>query len=291
MTAAVRAALDQGITWYDTAAMYGLGHSEEVLGRALGHRRADVVVATKFGVLFDDAGNARFDSTYDAVMRECDASLRRLGADYIDLYQQHIPDAVGTPLEETMRALDDLVRAGKVRYTGCSNVDVSLIERMLRVRRLDAVQPMYSLLFSEAERDLLPFCQEHGVGVVAYSPLASGLLAGHYTPDHQFGPEDFRATYPEFVGERLRQHLTTVERLRPIAARHERTLAQLAVAWVLANPAVTSAIVGIRRPDHITGIVPAAAWRLDEDTLAAIANALQPEAATSVADNEVIAPV
>jgi len=263
-TNAIHAALEHGINWFDTAAVYGMGHSEEVLGRALGSRRKDVIVATKFGLVWDENGGLTNLASYDSIMRECDASLKRLGTDYIDLYQQHWPDAVGTPVEETMRALDDLITAGKVRYAGVSNFDVPLLQRALTVRHLDSLQPPYSLFHREVEGEILTFCREHGIGVVAYSPLASGLLGGGYTPNQTFDPGDWRASSPDFTGEGLRRNLEKVDRLRAIAERFGRTVPQLAIAWVLSNPAVTSAIVGVRRPDHITGVLPAADWRLDD---------------------------
>ncbi|MBV9282078.1 MAG: aldo/keto reductase, partial [Chloroflexi bacterium] len=143
--AAIHTALDHGVNWFDTAAVYGLGHSEEVLGRALGKRRTEVIVATKFGLVWDDQGNLTNNGRHDSVVRECDASLKRLGTDYIDLYQQHWPDMIGTPVEETMRALDDLVKAGKVRHVGVSNYDLPLLRRALTVRHVDSLQPQYNL--------------------------------------------------------------------------------------------------------------------------------------------------
>jgi len=274
--AAIRAALECGVTWFDTAAVYGLGHSEEVLGRALGARRVDVVVATKCGLVWDAAGNVSNNGRYASVMREAEASLRRLGTDYIDLYQLHWPDT-GThaPVEETMRAMDDLVRQGKVRYVGVSNFDVPLLTEALAVWHVDALQPPYSLFNRDAEGELLPFCQEHGVGVVAYSPLASGLLGGRYSATQTFEPSDWRAHDANFTGEGLRHNLAIVDQLRAIAGRFGKTVPQLAVAWVLANPVVTSAIVGVRRPDHITGVAPAADWHLDQETRAEIDGVLQ----------------
>lgn len=263
---AIHVALDRGVNWFDTAAVYGLGHSEEVLGRALGARRKDVIVATKFGRVWDDAGNLSTSGRYDSVMRECDASLKRLGTDYIDLYQMHWPDREGAPVEETMRALVDLVEAGKVRYVGVSNFDVPLLRRALAVRHVDSLQPPYSLLHREVETDVLPCCRENGIGVVAYSPLASGLLGGKYTADQTFEDGDWRAASPDFTGEGLRRNLQVVNRLRKIAERNGKTVAQLAIAWVLSNPAVTAAIVGVRKPDHLTGALPASEWHLDADT-------------------------
>ena len=278
-TRAIQTALDAGVNWFDTAAVYGTGHSEEVLGRALGSRRRDVIVATKFGLVWNEDGKLSNLASYDSVMRECDASLRRLGTDYIDLYQQHWPDTAGTPVEETMRALDDLIAAGKVRYAGVSNFDVPLLERALTVRHVDSLQPPYSLFSRDVEVEILPFCRQHGIGVVAYSPLASGLLGGRYTPDQRFDPTDWRASHPDFTGEGLRRNLAKVEQLRSIADRYGKTVPQLAVAWVLSNPAVTSAIVGVRRPDHITGVLPAADWRLDEQARAEIEEVMAGEPA------------
>lgn len=265
---AIHAALDAGINWFDTAAVYGLGHSEEVLARALGSRRNEVIVATKFGRVWDDQGNLSNDSRYESVLRQVDDSLRRLGTDHIDLYQQHWPDhTTGATVAETMRALEELLRAGKVRAIGVSNFDVPLLEQALAVRQLDSLQPPYSLLRRDVEAEILPYCRAHGIGVVAYSPLASGLLGGRYTPDTTFATGDWRSRDPRFSGEGLRANLARVDRLKEIAQRFERTVSQLAIAWVLANPAVTSAIVGVRTPAHIHDALPAAEWALDARTL------------------------
>lgn len=281
--AAIHAALECGVTWFDTAAVYGLGHSEEVLGRALGARRNDVIVATKCGLVWDDQGNVSNNGQYDSVMRECEASLRRLGTDHIDLYQLHWPDTgAHAPVAETMRAFDDLVRQGKVRYVGVSNFDVPLLKEALAVRHVDSLQPPYSMFNRDVEAEVLPFCRESGIGVVAYSPLASGLLGGRYTTAQTFESSDWRSRDPNFTGEGLRRNLEIVEHLRVIAARFDKTVPQLAVAWVLANPAVTSAIVGVRKPEHITGVASAADWRLDEQTIAAIDAILQGRDLTSV---------
>ncbi|GAC1430602.1 MAG: aldo/keto reductase [Chloroflexota bacterium] len=272
---AIHTALDHGVNWFDTAAVYGLGHSEEVLGKALGSRRKDVVVATKCGLVWDDKGNVSNNGWYDSVMAEAEASLRRLGTDYIDLYQQHWPDSHShAPVAETMRAMEDLVKAGKVRYVGVSNFDVPLLTQALAVRHVDSLQPPYNMLERAVEAEILPFCQEHGIGVVAYSPLASGLLGGRYTESTTFHADDWRSRDERFTGEGLRRNLALVGRLRAIAERHGKTVAQLALAWVLANPAVTSAIVGVRRPQHILDALPAADWHLDAATLAEIESVL-----------------
>jgi aryl-alcohol dehydrogenase-like predicted oxidoreductase len=270
----VQVALDSGVNWFDTAPAYGLGHSEEVLGKALGARRKDVIIATKFGLVWDDAGHVRNLATYDSIMRECDDSLRRLNTDYIDLYQMHWPDNSGTPLEESMRALVDLKAAGKIRYAGVSNFDVPLLQQAMKVLQLDSLQPVYNLFNRDVEAEILPYCRQMGIGVVAYSPLASGLLGGKYTPDKKFAPGEWRASHPDFTGEGLQRNLARVERLREIAAQHGKTVAQLAIAWVLSNPAMTSAIVGVRRPDHLLGALPAGDWHLDKETLGRIEGAV-----------------
>ena len=272
---AVHVALDQGVNWFDTAAAYGLGHSEEVLGRALGARRKDVVVATKCGLVWDAQGDISNNGQYDSIMREADASLRRLGTDYIDLYQMHWPDTgAKAPPEETMRAMDDLIKAGKVRYAGVSNYDAPLLKASLTVRHVDSLQPSYSLFDRDVEKEVLPFCRANGIGVVAYSPLASGLLGGRYDEHTTFEESDWRSRDPRFIGDGLRRNLTIVAKLKEIAARFDRTVAQLAIAWVLANPALTSAIVGVRKPSHIMDALPAADWRLDQETCAEIDAAL-----------------
>lgn len=265
----VRAALDAGVTFYDTAAVYGLGHSEEVLGQALRGDRDRVVIATKCGLVWDENGAITRTGAYESVLREAEASLKRLGTDYIDLYQMHWPDAE-LPAEETMRAMDKLVRDGKVRYVGVSNYNVEQLMQSLTVRHIDSLQPPYSILRPAAEKELLPFCQANGIGVVAYSPLTSGLLSGNYTYETTFGPDDWRSRNKAHTGEGLRSNVDKAEKLKLIAARFDITLPQLAVAYDLAHPAITSAIVGVRKPSHILGVLPAIDVTLDEATLAEI---------------------
>ncbi len=267
----VRAALDAGVTFYDTAAAYGLGHSEEILGKALKGDRDKIVLATKCGLVWDEHRNIHKNGTYDSVLREAEDSLRRLGTDYIDLYQMHWPDIEAmAPAEETMRAMDKLVRDGKVRYVGVSNYDVPLLEQSLAVRHVDSLQPPYSILTPEIEAEILPFCLDKGIGVVAYSPLSSGLLSGHYDYNTTFSEGDWRSQSPEHTGEGLRKNVDKANKLKEIAARFDLTLPQLSVAYVLAHPALTSAIVGVRKPDHILSVLPAADVTLDEATLAEI---------------------
>jgi aryl-alcohol dehydrogenase-like predicted oxidoreductase len=267
----VRAALDAGITFYDTAAVYGLGHSEEVIGKALKNVRDKVVIATKCGLVWDENNVISKNGTFDSIIREAEASLRRLGTDYIDLYQMHWPDTdLNTSPEETMRAMDKLVQDGKVRYVGLSNYTIPLLEQSLKVRNVDSLQPPYSILRPAVEKEILPFCMDKGIGVVAYSSLTSGLLSGNYTYDTKFDPSDWRSRNAAHTGEGLRNNVDRVEKLKVVAGRYGITMPQLAVAYVLAHPAITSAIVGVRKPNHITGVLPAIEVTLDEAALAEI---------------------
>ncbi len=270
--AAIRRALDLGVTWIDTAAVYGLGHSEEVVGRAIAGLRPRPFVATKCGLVWDGRGNIRNDLRPASIRREVEASLRRLGVDAIDLYQCHWPDPA-TPVEESWQAMAALRDEGKVRYIGVSNFDVPLLRRCLAVRHVDSLQPPYSLLRREVERELLPFCAEHGIGVVAYSPMESGLLTGRFDPA-RLAPDDWRRRHPAFAPPLLERNRAFVERLGALAARRGKTAGQLAIAWVLRQPAVTSAIVGARRPDQVDENVGGAGWTPTAAELAEIDRAL-----------------
>lgn len=261
--AAIRAALDAGVNTIDTAPVYGCGRSEELVGRALrerpsGHR--DVVVATKCGLRWDRAeGPVRFDTPTpdggrvrvhynlrpESLREECEASLRRLGVDTIDLYQIHWPSPVD-PLDEALGALVRLREEGKVRWLGVSNVDVSQLEVAARFEAVVAVQPPYSLVDRRSEAEVLPWCRERGVGVVAYSPMGRGLLTGRVPPERVFDPSDHRSEHPSFSTANRMRVAEALERARPIAERHGASLANLAVAWVTATPGVTAALVGAR---------------------------------------------
>lgn len=264
----VQTAMDIGINFFDTAAVYGLGHSERVLGRALMGRRHDAIIATKCGIRWDEQERPWKDGSYDAILEGAETSLRRLQTDYIDLLQMHWPDTdTNTPPEETMRAMERLVKDGKVRYVGVSNYEVPLLQRSLQVRHVDALQPPYSLFDRSVEQELLPFCQENGIGVVAYSPLANGLLSGKYTETTQFSEKDVRSRLETHTGDGLKRNIEKVRQLSEIANSMGCTVPQLAIAYVLAHPAVTSAIVGVRLPIHITSIVSAMDIALDETTI------------------------
>lgn len=258
--AAVQRSIDLGSTFIDTAEVYGNGHSEELIGQALAGHRDQVFLATKVG---------GFDLSRQHIMEAIDGSLRRLRTEYVDLYQLHWPDEQH-PVEESMQAMDDLVRAGKVRYVGVSNFDVPLLRRCLAVRHVDSLQPVYSLLNRGIEREILPFCQEQGIGVVVYSPMAKGLLTGKYTRDITFPQGDVRADDPLFQGERFQKNLAFVERLRGIAKAHGVTVAQVALNWTLQHPAVTVTIAGAKRPEQVEENVGGQGWRLTPEELGRI---------------------
>ena len=258
-------ALELGINWIDTAAVYGLGHAEEVVASALKGRRSEVFIATKCGLVWDDRGNVVRNNRPESIMRECEASLRRLNTDYIDLYQIHWPDA-NTPVEESWEAMIRLQEQGKVRYIGVSNFDVPLLERCEALHHVNSLQPPYSLLNRKVEKNILPWCQQHGVGVVAYSPMQSGLLTGRFDKS-RLAPDDWRHKSPYFKEPQLSKNLQFAEKLKPIAAKYDKTVAQLAISWVLMHPAVTSAIVGARRPEQIEEIVGGAGWKIEEEDM------------------------
>ena len=270
--AAIRHALNLGINWIDTAAVYGLGHSEEIVGRAIQGLAERPFIATKCGQVWDSRGRIRTNLRPVSIRREMEASLRRLLVDVIDLYQCHWPDA-NTPVEETWQTMAALVDEGKVRYIGVSNFDVPLIRRCLAVRHVDSLQPPHSLLVRGVEDELLPFCAAQGIGVVAYSPMQSGLLSGRFDPA-RLGPDDWRRHDPAYRPPRLGKNLAFVERLRANAARRGKTPGQLAIAWVLRRHEVTSAIVGVRRPEQAEEDVGGAGWQLSDEELQEIDRAL-----------------
>jgi aryl-alcohol dehydrogenase-like predicted oxidoreductase len=292
--AAIRRAVELGVNWIDTAAVYGYGHSEEVVGRAVAPLRPgeDVYVFTKCGRSWygrprDEIGN---DLRPDSIRFECEQSLRRLGLERIDLFQIHWPDhETGTPIEESWGTMTELVDEGKVRWIGVCNFDVELLARCHADRRVDSLQPPLSLISRGARAELIPYAREHDIGVITYSPLASGLLSGSF--DHArlaaLDPADFRRNSPFFQEPALSVGLELADRLREIAARLGTGVAPLAVAWVLAVPGVTGAIVGARRPRHVDEWVSASELELGEAVLAEIDAAL---AATGAGSDELPAP-
>jgi aryl-alcohol dehydrogenase-like predicted oxidoreductase len=264
----IQRALDLGINWIDTAAAYGLGHSEEIVGQAIRGRRDPVFVATKCGLAWDDPRSGRVINRLKAesVRRECENSLRRLGMERIDLYQIHWPNPEAD-IEEGWTEIARLVEEGKVRYAGVSNFNVDQIQRLQAIHPVASLQPEYSLLERGVEDELLRYCFENHIGVVAYSPMASGLLTGKYTREkvEALPPEDWRRSRNGYFQEpELSRNLGLVERLRKIADRSGHSVGQLAVAWVLRRREVTAAIVGARRPNQIDEIAPAGDWVLTQ---------------------------
>ena len=272
--AAIRRYLELGGNWIDTAAIYGLGHSEEVVGRAIkGLPRDEVLVFTKCGRVPDAEGKPHGDLRPESIRREMDASLRRLGVDHVDLYQIHWPDKeTGTPVEDSWATMAALQDEGKARWIGVSNFDVPLLTTCEAVRHVDSLQPPFSLLRRDAEAETLPWCRENGTGVICYSPMQNGLLSGSFDLS-RVAEDDWRRRNEMFQEPRLTQNLQFVERLRPIAERHGGTVGQLAIAWTLANPAVTGAIVGARNPGQVEENVRAMGFRLSDDDLAEIETA------------------
>ncbi len=274
--AAIRRALDLGANWIDTAAVYGWGHSEEVVGEAVrGMRREDVLVFTKCGRVKGEGDAPHSDLRPDSIRRQLDDSLRRLGMDYVDLFQFHWPDnETGTPVEESWAAMAALQAEGKTRWIGVSNFDVPLLERIQAVAHVDSLQPPFSLLRQDVAAETLPWCERNGTGVIVYSPMQAGLLSGTFDLS-RVQPDDWRRRNPYFQEPRLTENLAFVERLRPIAARYGRTVGNVAVAWTLAHPAVTGAIVGARRPDQVEQNVGAMGFSLADADMAEIEAALR----------------
>jgi aryl-alcohol dehydrogenase-like predicted oxidoreductase len=276
--AAIHRALEVGINWVDTAAIYGLGHAEEVLGRALKAlpRSRWPIVATKCGRVWDEEGNIRGRLTRESVREEAEASLRRLGVEVIDLYQVHWPDP-DEEIEEGWGAIAELVREGKVRYAGVSNFSPAQIERARRIHPVASLQPPYSMLRREVEEELLGYCAANQVGVIVYSPMQKGLLTGGFDARRIRSLEegDHRRNDPLFQEPALTPTLRLVERLRSLARDRNLTVAQLALAWVLRRPEVTAAIVGARRPGQIEETAAAGDVELDAETRRAIQGLLE----------------
>jgi len=272
--AAIHRSLELGVNWIDTAAVYGLGHSEEVVARALrtwsGTRP---YVFTKCGLRWDTNGNVKKVLTSDSIRREVDDSLRRLSVNVIDLYQIHWPpDPDSAELEEGWSMLAQLQQQGKVRWIGVSNFNVPQLRRAQAIASVTSLQPRYSLVHREVEDQLLPYCLREGIGVIVYSPMASGLLTGAMTRERaaKLSNDDWRRTHPDFTEPHLSRNLALVECLRQIARRHNRSAGEVAIAWTLHNPAVTGAIVGARDARQAEGVMRAGELRLTDEDLSEI---------------------
>jgi aryl-alcohol dehydrogenase-like predicted oxidoreductase len=277
---AIHAALDYGLNWIDTAALYGLGHSEEVVARALKGRSPRPYVFTKCERVWDKDGNVGASLKRDSVRRECEDSLRRLQTEVIDLYQIHWPDP-DEDIEEGWSELARLKEEGKVRYIGVSNFNVAQMQRAEGIAPITSLQPPYSVVTREIEQEILPYCAKKNIGVIPYSPMASGLLTGSMTRERvaNFIAEDWRRNLPNFKEPLLSRNLKVVERLREIGKRHGRSAGEVAIAWTLNHPAITGAIVGFRSPKQVAGIIGALEFRLQPSEVAEIETALKLESA------------
>ena len=284
--AAIRTAVEHGINWVDTAPVYGLGRSEEVVGRALRDlpERDRPYVFTKCGLTWNGPDDGQHNvMAPDSVRREVEDSLRRLGVERIDVYQVHWPPADGTELDDYWAVMAELKDAGKVRAIGLSNHDVKQLARAEDVAHVDSLQPPFSLVSRDAAADLLPWCAENGTGVVVYSPMQSGLLTGAMTAERiaSLPDDDWRRTNPDFTGEGGRRNLALAGALRPVAERRGVPVAAVAVAWTLAWPGVTGAIVGARDARQVEGWLPAATLTLTDDDLDELTRAVRDTGAGS----------
>ncbi len=291
---AIRASVDHGVTTIDTAAVYAQGYGEEVVGKAIRGIRDKVQVATKCGMRWDVEGGSdpwetedrlgqkitiRRNSRPDSIPFECEQSLKRLGVDVIDLYQVHWPDTT-TPVEDTMAAMLRLQEQGKIRAIGVSNYDPTWIKRAAAAGPLASLQPPFSLIQRKIEKEILPLCREHGIGVIAYSPMERGLLTGSVPPDRIFPHGDHRAAHKFFTPENRGRVMETLDRVRPIARKHGVTLAQMVINWTIQEPGITAAIVGARNAEQAEANAGALAFRLSPEERAEIRHAFD---ATSVA--------
>jgi aryl-alcohol dehydrogenase-like predicted oxidoreductase len=261
---AIHRALDAGVNWIDTAAVYGLGHSEEVVARALKSTAHKPYVFTKCGMVWDD--QRQITNSLKHIRREVEDSLRRLQVDVIDLYQIHWPKP-DEEVEEGWTAMAELKREGKVRYIGASNFSVDQMKRALKIAPITSLQPPYSMINRSAEAEILPFCREHNIGVINYSPMQSGLLTGAMTKERvaQMPKDDFRRNAKNFQEPLLSRNLQLADLLGEIGKRHGVSAGVVAIAWTLHNPAVTAAIVGGRSAKQVEGTLPAATFRLTEE--------------------------
>lgn len=267
---AVHRALDVGINCFDTAEGYGKGKSEELLGRALGSRRQDIILVTKFGIMHEGRERGR-DSRRSEALAAIERSLQFLKTDYVDVYLVHWPD-VHTPFDETMGALEEIVQSGKARFVGVSNFRVEQIEACMETRRVDVGQYGYHMFDRRMERDVFPYCREHTIGMMAYGSLAHGLLTGAFTPETTFEESDWRSRggafgLQLFAPGHFATNLAVVEELKAVAQRYGKSMPHLALRWVLENPVVSVGLVGFRNPSEVDASLGALEWSLGADVL------------------------
>jgi len=264
--AAILKALDMGINWIDTAPAYGIGHSEELVGRALKQRSEKPIIATKCGILGNEKREKVTCLKKESVRKECLDSLKKLGVETIDLYQMHWPD----PDEDVEEGWEEMVKLkdeGKVRYIGASNFTIGHFERVRKIHEVASLQPPYSMLHRQVEDEILGYCAENSIGVVAYSPMQRGLSTGKFSAERlaALDPGDHRKKHRDFQEPQFTATLQLAEQLKAIAERHGRTCAQLAISWVLRRTEITTAIVGARRPEQIAETAPAGDWNLNAE--------------------------
>ncbi len=266
--AAISASLEAGINWIDTAPIYGLGHSEELVGKALKQTNQKPIIATKCSLLWNDKREKVSCLKAQSIRRECHDSLERLGIETIDLYQIHWPEPE-EDIEQAWEEMAGLAEEGKIRYLGVSNFNVEQIKRLQKIHPVASLQPPYSMLHREVEDELLAYCAENDIGVVAYSPMQRGLLTGKFSQERlaNLPLDDHRRRNPDFHEPQFTATLEFVEQLKPIAERNGRTLAQLSISWVLRRSEVTAAIVGARKPEQILETAPASDWDLNEEDI------------------------
>lgn len=284
----MRHALELGINWIDTAAVYGLGHSEQVVGSFLRSLPASErpYVFTKCGLIGDERNPMDEPKRVlkpESIRAECEASLRRLGIERIDLYQFHWPDETGTPIEDSWAEMLRLIEEGKVRLGGVSNFDVGLLNRCAAIRHVDSLQPPFSLIHRDVAAQEIPWCDANGTGVICYSPMQSGLLTDRFSAERvaSMAKDDWRRRSPEFTPPNLEHNLALRDALRPIARRYGTSVSSVAIAWTLSWPGVTAAIVGARSPEQVDGWIDAANLELTPSDLGEIANAIKRSGAGS----------
>jgi len=286
---AIQKAIDYGITSIDTAPVYGFGESENIVGEAIRGNRSKVQILTKYGLRWDSTrGKFFFDITdhkgnshaiyryagKESILHECEQSLKKLGTDYIDLYQIHWPDTT-TPVEETMEAVDKLINDGKVRAAGVCNYSAKQLNDAGAAIVLNSNQVPYSMVNREIERDVVPYCIENKLSILAYSPLQRGLLTGKITPEYKFNPGDHRAENPYFTEKNLRKINTFLETIKPLAIDRNISLAQLVINWTMQQPGITSVLVGLRNPEQVDENVKAVEFKLNNEELAIISRELK----------------